>query len=71
MEAQTTRAPHGRHAVGGAQRLVVKVGSSSLTNADGILDVIRLGELSDALAERHLAGHEVVLVSSGSIAAGI
>lgn len=71
IDGESARASHSRHAVSGARRLVVKVGSSSLTNADGILDVIRLGELSDALAERQLAGHEVVLVSSGSIAAGI
>ncbi len=60
-----------RATVSGARRLVVKVGSSSLTNDDGILDVAHLGNLSDALAARRLSGHEVVLVSSGAIAAGI
>ncbi len=60
-----------RATVSCARRLVVKVGSSSLTNDDGILDLARLGDLSDALAARRLAGHEVVLVSSGAIAAGI
>ncbi|QQS02572.1 MAG: glutamate 5-kinase [Austwickia sp.] len=60
-----------RSAVATAHRLVVKVGSSSLTNAAGILDRDRLGALADALAHRRLAGAEVVLVSSGAIAAGI
>lgn len=60
-----------RRAVAHAHRLVVKVGSSSLTDADGILDRARLGELADALAARRLAGADIVLVSSGAIAAGI
>ena len=60
-----------RAAVASAHRLVVKVGSSSLTDAGGILDRGRLGTLADAIAERRLAGAEVVLVSSGAIAAGI
>ncbi len=54
-----------------AGRVVVKVGSSSLTTAAGGLDPERLGRLVDALAARRLAGGEVVLVSSGAIAAGL
>ncbi len=54
-----------------ARRLVVKVGSSSLTHAGGALDVARLDRLVETLAARRLAGSEVVLVSSGAIAAGI
>ncbi|HEY3535426.1 MAG TPA: glutamate 5-kinase [Pedococcus sp.] len=58
--------------VAGARRLVVKVGSSSLTDASGgSLDEARLVALVDALAKRRLAGQQVVLVSSGAIAAGI
>jgi glutamate 5-kinase len=61
-----------RRAVGAGHRLVVKVGSSSLTTADGgHLDLSALGALVDVLAERRRAGHQVVLVSSGAIAAGI
>ncbi len=61
-----------RHAVGQARRLVVKVGSSSLTSsAGGHLDVDALTGLVDVLAARRAAGHQVVLVSSGAIAAGI
>jgi glutamate 5-kinase len=55
-----------------AKRLVVKVGSSSLTGSGGgSLDEARLIAIVDALAKRRLAGHQVVLVSSGAIAAGI
>jgi glutamate 5-kinase len=55
-----------------ARRLVVKVGSSSLTDASGgALDQDRLTAIVDALAKRRLAGQQVVLVSSGAIAAGI
>ena len=57
-----------RAAIAGAKRLVVKVGSSSLTTAAGGLDPVRLDALVDALAGR--AG-QLVLVSSGAIAAGL
>ncbi|MEJ2890240.1 glutamate 5-kinase [Actinomycetospora aeridis] len=59
-----------REAVAGARRLVVKVGSTSLTTVDGGLDVGRLDALVDAVAAR-AAGTQVVLVSSGAIAAGL
>ena len=54
-----------------AARIVVKVGSSSLTGADGRLDTDALRALVDVLAARRAAGGQVVLVSSGAIAAGI
>ncbi|MDD7919373.1 glutamate 5-kinase [Actinomycetospora callitridis] len=59
-----------REAVAGARRLVVKIGSTSLTSVDGGLDVGRLDALVDAVAAR-AAGTQVVLVSSGAIAAGL
>jgi glutamate 5-kinase len=59
-----------RDAVATARRTVVKVGSSSLT-ARGRLDPPRLDAIVDAVAERVAAGQQVVLVSSGAIAAGI
>jgi len=52
-------------------RVVVKVGSSSLTTAAGGLDVERLAALVEALAGAREHGSEVVLVSSGAIAAGL
>ncbi|HEV7146141.1 MAG TPA: glutamate 5-kinase [Pedococcus sp.] len=61
-----------RQDVARAKRLVVKVGSSSLTGAgSGALDEGRLVAIVDALAARRLSGQQVVLVSSGAIAAGI
>ncbi len=54
-----------------ARRLVVKVGSSSLTTSDGFLDVDALTRLVDVLAVRAREGVQVVLVSSGAVAAGI
>ena len=56
-----------RAAIAAASRLVVKVGSSSLTTASGGLDRGRLDELVSAIAVRP----GLVLVSSGAIAAGL
>lgn len=60
-----------RQAIGQARTVVVKVGSSSLTTAAGGLDPARLDTLVDAIAGRVAAGSQVVLVSSGAIAAGL
>jgi glutamate 5-kinase len=57
--------------IAAATRVVVKVGSSSITTADGGIDDDRIGALADALAARAAAGIQVVLVSSGAIAAGL
>ncbi|CAL9416271.1 Glutamate 5-kinase [Streptomyces sp. enrichment culture] len=55
-----------------ARRIVVKVGSSSLTTAAGGLDADRVDALVDVLAKVRGAGErEIVLVSSGAIAAGL
>ncbi len=54
-----------------ARRVVVKVGSSSLTSAAGHLDPEKVGHVVDALAAARHRGDEVVLVSSGAIAAGL
>ncbi|NYJ00588.1 glutamate 5-kinase [Nocardioides thalensis] len=60
-----------RDVVTGARRVVVKVGSSSLTTAAGGIDPARVSALVDVLAETRERGAEVVLVSSGAIAAGL
>lgn len=51
-------------------RLVVKTGSSVLSNAEGGLDRSAIGRLAKQLGQAHHQGHEVILVSSGAIAAG-
>lgn len=58
-----------RESIKSAKRIVVKVGSSSLTTVNGGLDVDRLNNLVSAIATRTDA--EIVLVSSGAIAAGL
>jgi glutamate 5-kinase len=54
-----------------ASPVVVKVGSSSITTPDGGIDSDRIDALVDALAARTALGSQVVLVSSGAIAAGL
>ncbi|MEU0481614.1 glutamate 5-kinase [Streptosporangium sp. NPDC006013] len=54
-----------------ASRLVVKVGSSSLTTPQGMIDVDRVDALVDVLGARRKSGTQIVLVSSGAIAAGL
>ncbi|WGW13966.1 glutamate 5-kinase [Saxibacter everestensis] len=60
-----------QRSIAGAKRVVVKVGSSSLTTTAGGIDVARLMALTNVLAAQNKAGREVVLVSSGAIAAGL
>lgn len=50
---------------------MVKVGSSSLTRSDGGLDLNRIDVLARLVASLRRRGHEVVLVSSGAVAAGL
>ncbi len=66
-----TKTTPDRSGVASAARVVVKVGSSSLTTASGGIDPGRISALVDALAGTRAAGAEVVLVSSGAIAAGL
>ncbi|QSB15297.1 glutamate 5-kinase [Natronosporangium hydrolyticum] len=68
--AATTEAA-GRAAVAAARRLVVKIGSSSLTTTAGGLDRERLQALVGTLAGHVGHDRELVLVSSGAIAAGL
>ncbi len=60
-----------RAAVAGASRVVVKVGSSSLTTATGGIDPGRVRTLVESLVGVRQRGADLVLVSSGAIAAGL
>src|SRR5450756_1075485 len=61
----------GRPEIAASPRTVVKIGSSSLTTRDGAIDDARIAALVGAIAGRARAGHQVLLVSSGAIAAGL
>ena len=60
-----------REAIRTARSLVVKVGTNALTTPSGVFDAGRLAGLADAIEARMKAGTDVVIVSSGAIAAGI
>ncbi len=53
-----------------AKRIVIKIGTTTLTHDCGLLNYRRLGDLVKTLADLKNSGKEVVLVSSGSIAVG-
>lgn len=52
-------------------RIVVKIGSNTLTHSSGNLNLRRMETLVRTLSDFKNEGHEVILVSSGAVAAGI
>ncbi len=52
-------------------RVIAKVGTSSLTDAAGVIQRDVIASLCDQLAALRKHGHEVVLVSSAAISAGV
>lgn len=54
-----------------AKRIVVKVGTSTLTHASGQINIRRIEKLVQVLADIKNSGREVILVSSGAIAVGV
>ena len=52
-------------------RVVIKVGTSTLTHSTGRLNIRRVEELCKVLSDLKNAGHEVILVSSGAIGMGV
>ncbi|MFC0581177.1 glutamate 5-kinase [Micrococcoides hystricis] len=54
-----------------ARRIVVKIGSSSLTTVDGGINLDAVHNLVSTLAAVRQRGTEVILVSSGAISAGL
>lgn len=53
------------------QIVVVKVGTSSITDADGALEQRAVAKLCDEVAGLHQRGERVVVVTSGAIAVGL
>ena len=52
-------------------RIIIKVGTSTLTHATGRLNIRHVEELCKVISDVKNAGHEVVLVSSGAIGMGV
>ena len=52
-------------------RIVVKVGTSTLTHESGALDIRTIDKLAQVLSAIRNSGYEVVLVSSAAIAVGV
>jgi len=62
MPIMSSKAPY--------SRIVIKLGTSTLTGGTPRLSPPRLVELVRQMAQLHAAGHELILVTSGAIAAG-
>lgn len=52
------------------RKIVIKIGSNVLTKPDGFLDEERIAHLSDQISVLKKQGKEIILVSSGAVAAG-
>ena len=57
--------------ISSAKRIVVKVGTSTLTHETGKINIRRMVKLCSVLADLHNSGMEVVLVTSGAIGVGV
>ncbi len=55
----------------GCRRIVVKVGTSTLTHSGGGADLRHMDLLARTLSDLRSAGHEIILVSSGAIGIGV
>lgn len=53
------------------KRIVVKLGTSTLTHRTGRLNIRRVEQLVKNLADLQNAGHELIIVSSGAIGLGM
>lgn len=60
-----------RQQIAQAKRVVVKIGSSSLTAPDHTVDVAKIDRIVDALQARMSRNTDIIVVSSGAIAAGM
>jgi glutamate 5-kinase len=52
-------------------RVVAKIGTASITDDGGAIDAVALAKLADEVAGLRRDGHEVIVVSSGAVAAGV
>ena len=61
----------GRNLVTNAHRIVVKVGTSTITYGNGRMNMRNMDRLARAIADLMNSGREVVLVTSGAIGVGV
>ena len=54
-----------------SKRVVIKVGSSTLTHGSGYINIRLVERLSSCLADLHNSGREIILVSSGAVSCGL
>ncbi|MFZ9015985.1 MAG: glutamate 5-kinase, partial [Ilumatobacteraceae bacterium] len=52
-------------------RVVAKIGTASITDASGQISGTAVAQLVDEVAGLRAAGHDVIVVSSGAVAAGV
>jgi len=52
-------------------RIVIKIGTSTLTHSTGLLNIRRVEKLCDVMSDLKNAGHQIILVSSGAIGMGV
>ncbi|MBQ8356306.1 MAG: glutamate 5-kinase [Clostridia bacterium] len=57
--------------IANCRRIVVKIGTSTLTHEDGHLNLRRIETLAKVLSDFKNAGRQVILVSSGAVSAGV
>jgi len=56
--------------MGSSKKTLVKIGSNVLTLSSGLPDKERIAHLVNQMAELKTEGHQIILVSSGAVAAG-
>jgi Glutamate 5-kinase len=70
MSVPQTIVDDARHAAATADRVIIKAGTNSLTDATSNLDDEKLDKLVDDIADLVERNKEVIVVSSGAIGAG-
>ncbi|MEG0970533.1 MAG: glutamate 5-kinase, partial [Acidaminococcaceae bacterium] len=60
-----------RAALAKAKRIVIKVGSSTITHSTGKCNFSQIDRLAREIADLENQGKEIILVSSGAVAVGV
>lgn len=60
-----------RENLSSANRIVVKVGTSTLTHTTGKLNLLRIERLARELSDLANQGKQIILVTSGAVGAGM